>query len=43
MDNQTTYAMPGIGDKARYFEAVTTTGNLKFLDYNKGRWICTVL
>ena len=31
--------MPRIGDKAPDFEAVTTVGNLKFSDYNKGSWV----
>ncbi len=31
--------MPRIGDKAPDFEAVTTTGKLKFSDYNKGSWV----
>ena len=39
MENQTINVMPRIGDKAPDFEAVTTTGNLKFSDYNKGSWI----
>jgi peroxiredoxin (alkyl hydroperoxide reductase subunit C) len=31
--------MPRIGDKAPDFEALTTTGKLKFSDYNKGSWV----
>lgn len=31
--------MPRIGDTAPDFEAVTTIGNLKFSDYNKGSWV----
>ena len=31
--------MPRIGDKAPDFEALTTIGNLKFSDYNKGSWV----
>lgn len=31
--------MPRIGDMAPDFEAVTTTGNLKFSEYNKGSWV----
>ena len=31
--------MPRIGDKAPDFEVVTTTGKLKFSDYNKGSWV----
>ena len=32
--------MPRIGDKAPDFDAVTTTGNLKFSDYNGNKWVC---
>jgi peroxiredoxin (alkyl hydroperoxide reductase subunit C) len=31
--------MPRIGDQAPDFEAVTTTGKIKFSEYNKGRWV----
>ena len=31
--------MPRIGDQETDFEAITTIGNLKFSDYNKGRWV----
>jgi peroxiredoxin 2/4 len=31
--------MPRIGDRAPDFEAVTTTGKLRFSDYNKGSWV----
>lgn len=31
--------MPRIGDTAPDFEAITTTGNLKFSEYNKGSWV----
>lgn len=31
--------MPRIGDLAPDFEAVTTTGKLRFSDYNKGSWV----
>lgn len=31
--------MPRIGDQAPDFEAVTTTGKLKFSDYNKDSWV----
>lgn len=31
--------MPRIGDFAPDFEAVTTTGNLKFSEFNKGSWV----
>lgn len=36
---QTTTSMPRIGDMAPDFEAVTTTGKLKFSEYNKGSWV----
>lgn len=40
MDMQSTpNYMPRIGDTAPDFEAVTTIGNLKFSDYNKGSWV----
>jgi peroxiredoxin (alkyl hydroperoxide reductase subunit C) len=39
MENTTTYTMPRIGDKAPDFSAVTTIGNLKFSEYNKGSWV----
>lgn len=38
MENQV-YQMPRIGDQAPDFEAVTTTGKLKFSDYNKDSWV----
>lgn len=31
--------MPRIGDQAPDFEALTTTGNLKFSEYNEGSWV----
>jgi len=31
--------MPRIGDKAPDFEAITTTGLMKFSEYNKGSWV----
>lgn len=31
--------MPRIGDKAPDFEAITTTGAMKFSEYNKGSWV----
>jgi peroxiredoxin 2/4 len=31
--------MPRIGDTAPDFEAITTTGKLKFSDYNKDSWV----
>mgnify|MGYP001069751036 FL=1 len=36
---ETKNTMPRIGDMAPDFEAVTTTGNLKFSEYNKGSWV----
>ncbi len=36
---ETITAMPRIGDKAPDFEAVTTTGTLKFSEYNKDNWV----
>lgn len=33
------FQMPRIGDMAPDFEAVTTTGKLKFSEYNKGSWV----
>ncbi len=39
MDTQTNNTMPRIGDMAPDFEAVTTTGNIKFSEYNKGSWV----
>lgn len=35
----TNYQMPRIGDIAPDFDAVTTIGNLKFSEYNKGAWV----
>ena len=35
----TSYAMPRIGDMAPDFEAVTTTGKLKFSEFNKDKWV----
>jgi peroxiredoxin (alkyl hydroperoxide reductase subunit C) len=34
-----TTIMPRIGDLAPDFEAVTTTGKIKFSEYNKGKWV----
>jgi len=31
--------MPRIGDTAPDFNAITTTGNLQFSEYNKGSWV----
>ena len=39
MQEVTNNQMPRIGDQAPDFEALTTTGNLKFSDYNKGSWV----
>lgn len=39
MENITMNAMPRIGDNAPDFEAVTTTGKIKFSDYNTGNWV----
>jgi peroxiredoxin (alkyl hydroperoxide reductase subunit C) len=39
MDTQTINTMPRIGDIAPDFEAVTTIGDLKFSEYNKGSWV----
>ena len=39
MENQLINGMPRIGDEAPDFEAVTTIGNIKFSDYNKGSWV----
>ena len=33
------YSIPRIGDMAPDFEAVTTTGKLKFSEYNRGSWV----
>lgn len=33
------FLMPRIGDMAPDFEAVTTTGKLKFSEYNRGSWV----
>ncbi len=38
-ESQEIYTMPRIGDLAPDFEDVTTTGNMKFSDYNKGSWV----
>jgi peroxiredoxin (alkyl hydroperoxide reductase subunit C) len=36
---QENYSMPRIGDKAPDFDAITTTGNIKLSEYNKGHWV----
>ncbi len=38
MDATTIYSMPRIGDQAPDFEALTTTGKLRFSEYAKGSW-----
>ena len=38
-DFQNRYSMPRIGDQAPDFEAVTTTGKIKFSEYAKDRWV----
>lgn len=38
-ETQEVFTMPRIGDMAPDFEAVTTTGNMKFSEYNKGSWV----
>jgi peroxiredoxin 2/4 len=38
MEN-TIIKMPVIGDQAPDFDAVTTTGNVKFSEYNQGSWV----
>jgi peroxiredoxin (alkyl hydroperoxide reductase subunit C) len=39
MENEMITQMPRIGDMAPDFEAETTTGKLKFSEYNKGSWV----
>jgi peroxiredoxin (alkyl hydroperoxide reductase subunit C) len=39
METETINTMPRIGDMAPDFDAVTTIGNLKFSEYNKGSWV----
>jgi peroxiredoxin 2/4 len=39
MENQEINQMPRIGDIAPDFEAVTTTGKIKFSEFNKGSWV----
>jgi peroxiredoxin (alkyl hydroperoxide reductase subunit C) len=39
MENGTSFNMPRIGDKAPDFQASTTTGPLKFSEYNKDSWV----
>ena len=37
METTNNFSMPKIGDLAPDFEAVTTTGKLKFSEYNKDK------
>jgi peroxiredoxin (alkyl hydroperoxide reductase subunit C) len=39
MDNLTINIIHKIGDKAPDFESLTTTGKIKFSEYNKGAWV----
>lgn len=39
MENLVLNTMPRIGDFAPDFYAVTTTGNIRFSEYNKGSWV----
>jgi peroxiredoxin (alkyl hydroperoxide reductase subunit C) len=39
MENLVLNTMPRIGDFAPDFDAVTTTGNIRFSEYNKGSWV----
>jgi peroxiredoxin 2/4 len=39
MENSEVTQMPRIGDIAPDFEAMTTTGKMKFSEYNKGSWV----
>ena len=36
---ENTISMPKIGDLAPDFEAVTTTGKIKFSEFNKNSWV----
>jgi len=38
-ETQEMNVMPRIGDIAPDFEAITTTGEMKFSDYNKDSWV----
>jgi len=38
MSDQAIYSMPRIGDMAPDFSAMTTTGQIRFSDYIKGKW-----
>ena len=39
MEDKIQTQMVRIGDNAPDFEAITTTGKIKFSDYNKGSWV----
>ncbi|MBX7240598.1 MAG: peroxiredoxin [Bacteroidia bacterium] len=39
MESNNFYSMPRIGDQAPDFEAVTTTGKIKFSDFAPGKWV----
>ncbi len=39
MNEEMIYPMPRIGDDAPDFEAVTTTGKIKFSEFAQGKWI----
>ena len=39
MENQPINNIPRIGDNAPDFEVLTTTGKIKFSEYNKGSWV----
>lgn len=39
MENEVMNTMPGIGDMAPDFEAITTKGNIKFSNYAKDKWV----
>jgi len=39
MENEVTYTMPRIGDKAPSFKAKTTQGDINFPEDFKGKWI----
>ena len=39
MENNSIASFVRIGDQAPDFEAITTTGKIKFSEYNKGNWV----
>ena len=39
MENMKKVCMPGLGSPAPDFDAVTTFGNMRFSDFNKGSWV----